>query len=73
MCKYYIKTQPLENGDYEIHREDCLFIPLFFMRKEVGDYSNPKEALEKAQEMYKKVNGCQFCTCDIYHEKLIYP
>lgn len=66
MNLYYVNNNPQKNGDYEVHKSDCRYLPGFINRKFLGYFSNCKEAVKKAQETHKQSNGCKTC-CPEYH------
>lgn len=66
MNYYYVNKNAQSNGDHEVHKEGCSFMPNSENRIYLGYYSNCQEAVKKAKEYYSKVNGCFFC-CNPCH------
>ena len=57
------------NGDYEVHQEDCKYMPEYLSRELLGDFDECKEAVEAAKEMFpnkSRINGCYFCCNDCH-------
>lgn len=66
MNRYYLNIVATENGDNEIHNEFCLYVPVIINAKYLGDFSDPKTALEEALKNYPNANGCKHC-CSSSH------
>ncbi len=62
MKKYYVNKNAQANGDHEVHREDCSWLPNSENRDYLGEFSNCKDALNKAKKDYDQVNGCYYCS-----------
>ena len=62
MKKYYVNDNAQSNGDHEVHREDCIYLPLSQNRTLLGNFSNCKEAVKEAKKIYQKTNGCKTCS-----------
>ena len=60
MKKYYVKKNAQSNGDHEVHREDCIYLPQ--NKTYLGVFSNCKPAVEEARRYHKQVNGCKTCS-----------
>ncbi len=61
MDYYYVNTNAQSNGDHEVHKESCQYLPTSVNRKYLGYYSNCADAVENAKETYPKSNGCYYC------------
>ncbi len=64
MKYYYVNVNaqtPPEDGEHEVHTEGCPTPPLQMNRLGLGNFSNCQEALRKARESYRKVDGCKNC------------
>jgi hypothetical protein len=59
MAKYYVNNNAQPNGDHEVHREDCTFLPAD--RTYLGDFSSCFPAVEKAKTIYRSADGCYHC------------
>lgn len=62
MSKYYVNTNQQSNGDHEVHKEGCSWLPESHNRVYLGDYSSCALAVKKAKETYTKSNGCFYCS-----------
>lgn len=60
---YYLNLHP-KNNNYEVHEEDCVFIPTLGNRKYLGYFNSCKDAVEKAISLYPtyKIDGCYYCS-----------
>lgn len=59
---YYVNRQAQANGDHEVHRADCQFLPSEQNRLYLGDFSRCQEAVAEARRHFKQSNGCFFCS-----------
>jgi hypothetical protein len=59
--KYYVKTDPKDDGRHIVHSEECQFLPNEEHRKALGDYASCETALKHARDEYDQVDGCQTC------------
>ena len=66
MNYYFINKIAENNGDYEVHKVDCNFLPDDSDRLYLGVFSNCKEAMIKAKEIYDQSNGCYNCCSECY-------
>lgn len=57
---YYVNNKAQVNGDHEVHRENCQYLPLD--RKYVGNHATCAEAVREAIKIYPKSNGCATCS-----------
>ena len=62
MARYYVNKNAQNNGDHEVHKADCSFLPGKENRIYLGDFSNCAPAVKKAKEYYSQVNGCFYCS-----------
>jgi hypothetical protein len=62
MKKYYVNNNVQPNGDYEVHHEDCIYLPLQKNRTYLGVFPGCKDAVKKAKDHHTKVNGCKTCS-----------
>ncbi|EAO4397087.1 hypothetical protein E5475_18610 [Salmonella enterica] len=59
---YYVNKNAQNNGDHEVHTEDCEYLPSSSNREYLGYYSDCAQAVTQAKEMgYSKANGCYWC------------
>jgi hypothetical protein len=59
---YYVNKNAQSNGDHEVHKSDCRFLPASENRIYLGDYSNCREAVVAAKRHYTQSNGCRTCS-----------
>ena len=62
MKKYYVHTETDEDGNHEVHDEDCFRLPEPKNREYLGQFSNCKSAVKKAKNDYDNVDGCYHCS-----------
>jgi hypothetical protein len=58
--KYYVNNEAQPNGDHEVHTENCIYQPSD--KKDLGNFSNCKDAVAEAKKTYTKSNGCYYCS-----------
>ncbi|MGE4192868.1 MAG: hypothetical protein AB7E51_05720 [Pseudodesulfovibrio sp.] len=68
MPKYYVNKKAQSTGEHEIHTSDCAHKPLTENSLYLGEFSNCREAVSKAQVYYDNVDGCYYC-CNKCHTK----
>lgn len=61
MYRYFVNTNAQANGDHEVHKDTCLFLPAPANRKDLGYCSSDEEALRKARQYYTSADGCAYC------------
>lgn len=66
MAHYFVQKKPRNNGDHEVHREDCPHLPQAVHRVSLGFFSNCKYAMPEAKKQFDQVNGCAVC-CENCH------
>lgn len=62
MAKYYVHTLEQSNGDHEVHKEGCQWMPSAENRKYLGDFTTCAEAVKEAKKTYSQSNGCATCS-----------
>lgn len=62
MAKYYVNKNAQPNGDHEVHKEGCSYLPSPLNREFLGDYSNCSDAVARAKINYSQANGCYYCS-----------
>ncbi|MRX46147.1 hypothetical protein [Pedobacter puniceum] len=60
MSLYYVNHQAQPNGDHEVHKEDCIYLP--YVKKFLGSFSNCADAVKEAKKTYTQSNGCRICS-----------
>ena len=61
MAKYYVNKNAQANGDHEVHKDGCSYMPNSENRTYLGDYDSCHGAVKKAKETYPQSNGCYYC------------
>lgn len=62
MPRYYVNKNAQPNGDHEVHKQGCSFMPAEGNRIDLGEHSSCRTAVMKAKEHYRQSNGCYFCS-----------
>ena len=66
MNYYYVNKNSQSNGDHEVHRDDCSYLPDPANRLYLGYFSNCADAVREATKHYPQSNGCYYC-CPACH------
>lgn len=61
MEAYYVNRQAQYNGDHEVHKSTCSYMPSSSNALYLGMFSNCHDAVKEAKKHYAKSNGCKFC------------
>ena len=63
MAKYYLNLNMQSNGDYEVHKGSCSYVPITNYEY-LGLFYNCDEAVAEARSRhpFKKINGCYYCS-----------
>jgi hypothetical protein len=62
MAQYYVNKNGQSNGDHEVHKSGCSYMPMAHNRIALGDYSTCSPAVNAARQYYSQVNGCYYCS-----------
>ncbi len=62
MTRYYVNKNAQSNGDHEVHRPGCSFMPDAENRIYLGYFSSCHGAVREAKKHYPQSNGCYFCS-----------
>lgn len=68
MDKYCVNRNAQPNGDHEVHKMNCLFLPLPEHQLNLGYFFNCKDAVNEAKKTYPyTADGCHYCCpeCDL--------
>lgn len=57
--KYYVNNNSQPNGDHEVHKEGCTYMPSD--KKYLGEFDNCADAVKEAKKTYSKSDGCKYC------------
>lgn len=61
MANYYVNDNAQSNGDHEVHKEGCLYMPSIMNRTYLGEFTNCHDAVIESKRKYLKSNGCFYC------------
>ncbi|MBN2597327.1 hypothetical protein [Labilibaculum sp.] len=62
MAKYYVNKNAQANGDHEVHKDGCSYMPHSENRIYLGDFLYCSSAVSEAKKTYNQVNGCYYCS-----------
>jgi hypothetical protein len=62
MANYYVNQNAQSNGDHEVHRDPCSWMPDVANRTYLGSFDNCQDAVRAAKAHYTQVNGCKHCS-----------
>ncbi len=63
MTRYYLNKNAQSNGDNEVHKGTCSFLPKEENRVHLGLFNNANDAVKEAKSRgYSKANGCYYCS-----------
>ena len=62
MALYYVNKNAQSNGDHEVHKTGCSWLPKIENRIYLGVFSSCSPAVTKARSHYTQVNGCAHCS-----------
>lgn len=66
MDAYYVNKNAQDNGDHEVHKINCEWLPDTSNRLYLGQFSNCQDAVKEAKKHYPKSNGCFYCSRDCH-------
>ncbi|MFM2483036.1 hypothetical protein [Celerinatantimonas sp. YJH-8] len=66
MTHYFVDKTPLPGGAYELHQEQCQYIPSRSHRIYVGSFSDERAAIMRAEKIFHNVHVCPHC-CIHFH------
>lgn len=64
MDHYYVNQNAQPNGDHEVHKSSCTYLPS--SRTYLGQFSRCQEAVLEAKKYYRQSNGCYWCSRDCH-------
>ena len=62
MAHYYVNVNAQSNGDHEVHREGCSWLPDAINRIHLGAFASCHPAVVAARKHYSQVDGCGHCS-----------
>lgn len=57
---YYVNQNAQVNGDHEVHKEGCTYMPI--NKLHLGAFSSCQPAVESAKRVYPRADGCYWCS-----------
>jgi len=66
MALYYVNKNAQANGDHEVHKSGCSYMPSSENRMYLGDFSNCHGAVREAKKTYPQSNGCYYCSYECH-------
>ena len=66
MGVYYVNKHPQRNGDHEVHKDGCAYMPRNEHRILLGEHKTCHEALTLSKKTYTQSNGCFNCSYDCH-------
>ncbi|WP_421918863.1 hypothetical protein [Marinifilum sp.] len=66
MPRYYVNKNQQPNGDHEVHKEGCSWMP--FDKIDLGIHSGCASAVAAAKNYYSTADGCAHC-CEACHKR----
>lgn len=64
--KFYVNKKAQANGDHEVHRVTCSWLPDVENRVYLGDFDTSQAALREARKHFSQVDGCCYCCPEIH-------
>lgn len=62
MARYYVNGNAQLNGDREVHKEGCRFMPAPHNRIDLGVFASCHPAVVAARQNFTQVNGYFYCS-----------
>lgn len=59
--RFYVNKDAQSNGDHEVHRATCSWLPKPENCQYLGDFATSEQAVWEAKKYYNQVNGCYYC------------
>ena len=66
MANYYVNKNAQSNGDHEVHKSGCSWLPNTDNRIYLGNFDNCSDAVKESKKYYSQVNGCYYCSRDCH-------
>ena len=66
MARYYVNKQAQSNGDHEVHKSECSYMPSAENSLYLGEFSTCHGAVREAKKHYPQVDGCYYCSRDCH-------
>lgn len=65
---YYVNRNKDNQGNNEVHRDSCGFLPHYENREYIGWCQNSYEAVLIAKQKYPKADGCWHCCPESHNQ-----
>jgi len=62
MEEYCVNMNQQSNGDHEVHKLGCSYMPNPDNLMYLGEFISCELAIREARIYYSKVNGCYYCS-----------
>ena len=62
MDYYFVNRQAQANGDHEVHKQTCAYLPSSANQLALGFHANCHSAVQAAKAYYWRSNGCYWCS-----------
>ena len=62
MASYYVNDRAQSNGDHEVHKTGCRYLPLIVSKTYLGEHTWCGSAVAVAKRKYPQSNGCATCS-----------
>lgn len=62
MASYYMNLNAQQEGDREVHREGCSWLPQVRSKRYLGEHSACHSAVAVAKQYYSLADGCYYCS-----------
>jgi hypothetical protein len=59
--RFYANKNAQSNGDHEVHRLTCNWLPDAENRLYLGDFLTSQDAVREAKQYYDRADGCAYC------------
>lgn len=66
MPKFYLNNNAQDNGDHEVHKEDCFYLQFVVSITDLGMHDHCFTAVARAQTIQKTADGCKTCLEDCH-------
>ena len=63
---YYVNKNAQSNGDHEVHKLGCSYMPNSENRKYLGDFPSCHGAVREAKKTYSTADGCAHCSSECH-------
>jgi len=66
MDSYYVNKNAQSNGDHEVHKLGCSYMPHLENRIYLGQFNGCAGAVLEAKKTYSKADGCSHCSASCH-------